>query len=229
MRLFQPNARCSLLLDIPCSQKLTDQVGRRLADTRLSALERSGRVSGPLPPQGRRQLPTHVSHRMLSRLIREADVRCRSTERLCAQGGLERWTRWHAYTFWPKWEDGMVASRPTTRAVSEPRMIEPSQRALRRRSKELRLSAERELSQDADTAGLLFFYAAECALKAAYLDRHQLSDTGETNARARSARSFKHNLVLLIESSGHSCHNGRPVTHRCATKNEDNFCTPGAT
>ncbi len=29
-----------------------------MAGTRLSALERSGRVSGPLPPQGRRQLPT---------------------------------------------------------------------------------------------------------------------------------------------------------------------------
>jgi len=78
-------------------------------------------------------------------------------------------------------------------------MIEPSQRTLRRRSKELRLSAERELSKDADTAGLLLFYAAECALKAAYLDRHQLADTAALNAQAKAARSFKHNLTQLIE------------------------------
>ncbi len=64
----------------------------------------------------------------------------------------------------------------------------------------MRLSAERELLKDTDTAGLLLFYAAECALKAAYLDRHQLSDTGASNAQAKAARSFKHNLAQLIQN-----------------------------
>ena len=81
-------------------------------------------------------------------------------------------------------------------------MIEPSHRTLRRRFGELHAAAERERERerDEDTAALLIFYAAECALKAAYLDRHQFRDTSSANAYAQAARSFGHDLLRLIEA-----------------------------
>jgi hypothetical protein len=79
-------------------------------------------------------------------------------------------------------------------------MVEPSHRTLRRRSNELHLAAERKRGRDVDTAALRIFYAAECALKAAYLDRHRLGDTSSSNAQAEAGRSFGHDLVRLIQS-----------------------------
>ncbi len=76
-------------------------------------------------------------------------------------------------------------------------MIDPSFRTLRRRSGELNVAADRE--QDEDTAALLMFYAAECALKAVYLDQHKLRDTSSANAYKRAARFFGHDLIGLIE------------------------------
>ncbi len=79
-------------------------------------------------------------------------------------------------------------------------MIAPPFRALRRRARELQEAAERERTQDEDTAALLLFYAAECALKAAYMDQHQLADTASETAQAPAASSFGHDLVRLIEA-----------------------------
>lgn len=79
-------------------------------------------------------------------------------------------------------------------------MIDPSMAALRRRAKELHASACRELSNDQDSGALLLFYAAECALKAAYMERNNLKNTDESRGGALPARTFVHNLLRLIDS-----------------------------
>lgn len=81
-------------------------------------------------------------------------------------------------------------------------MIRPSERTLMRRSKELRLSAEREMGSDSDTAALLLFYAAECALKSIYLNRHGLADTDASSLQAMPARSFGHDIPALVQALG---------------------------
>jgi hypothetical protein len=53
---------------------------------------------------------------------------------------------------------------------------------------------------DEDTAALLIFYAAECALKAAYLDKYQLRDTTSATSVAENVRSFGHDLIRLIQA-----------------------------
>jgi hypothetical protein len=79
-------------------------------------------------------------------------------------------------------------------------MVEPNQRTLMRRSRELRSAAERELVNDGDTAALLIFYAAECGLKARYLSQYHLENTSAATAVAEAAKSFNHNLPRLIEA-----------------------------
>lgn len=79
-------------------------------------------------------------------------------------------------------------------------MISPQPSTLRRRAKELRDAAARELVHDDDSAALLMFYAAECGLKSVYMRRNNLKDTEEVRGRAKSARSYAHHLdVLLME------------------------------
>lgn len=77
-------------------------------------------------------------------------------------------------------------------------MINPPALALRRRSEELFASAERERGHDADSAGLLLFYAVECGLKAAYMLQYNLKHADEQRGNARSARSFVHNIGGLV-------------------------------
>jgi hypothetical protein len=77
-------------------------------------------------------------------------------------------------------------------------VVEPPERALRRRARELHASACRELKNDEDSGALLLFYAAECALKAFYMARNNLKDTEESRGTALPARHYSHNLVRLI-------------------------------
>lgn len=79
-------------------------------------------------------------------------------------------------------------------------MIDPSMPTLRRRAKELQAAASRELANDQDAGALLLFYAAECALKASYMQRNNLKNSGESRAGALPARSFLHNLQRLIDA-----------------------------
>ena len=79
-------------------------------------------------------------------------------------------------------------------------MINPPAMALRRRSEELFASAEREKLHDSDSAALLLFYAAECGLKSVYMLQNNLKYTDEVRGGARSARSFSHNIVALIQA-----------------------------
>lgn len=72
--------------------------------------------------------------------------------------------------------------------------------ALRRRSEELLASAERERQHNVDSAALLLFYAAECSLKAVYMLQNNLKMTDEARGRARSARSFGHDIHGLIHA-----------------------------
>ncbi|MFK7089057.1 hypothetical protein AAFM71_09600 [Chromobacterium violaceum] len=79
-------------------------------------------------------------------------------------------------------------------------MINPPVLSLRRRAAELRASAERELPHNEDSAALLIFYAAECALKATYMLQNNLRSPEEVRGSAQSARSFGHNLVALVSA-----------------------------
>ncbi|MBP1850006.1 hypothetical protein [Rhizobium halophytocola] len=79
-------------------------------------------------------------------------------------------------------------------------MINPPAMALRRRSEELFASAEREKPNDSDSAALLLFYAVECGLKSVYMLQNNLKYTDEERGSARSARSFSHNIVALIQA-----------------------------
>lgn len=79
-------------------------------------------------------------------------------------------------------------------------MINPPAMALRRRSEELFASAEREKPHDSDSAALLLFYAVECGLKSVYMLQNNLKYTDEERGSARSARSFSHNIVALIQA-----------------------------
>lgn len=65
---------------------------------------------------------------------------------------------------------------------------------------ELFASAEREKLHDPDSAALLLFYAVECGLKSAYMLQNNLRHTGEERGNAKSARSFSHNIVALIQA-----------------------------
>lgn len=51
---------------------------------------------------------------------------------------------------------------------------------------------------EAESRALLLFYAAECGLKALYLQKFRLKDTSSTNASAREAAYFNHRLDSLI-------------------------------
>lgn len=77
-------------------------------------------------------------------------------------------------------------------------MINPPLLALKRRAQELHASANREMPHNPDSGALLLFYAAECALKAAYMFKNNLRDTNDARGAAVSARSFVHNLVALV-------------------------------
>ncbi|WP_156926965.1 hypothetical protein [Azospirillum halopraeferens] len=74
--------------------------------------------------------------------------------------------------------------------------IDPSDRTLRRRAKELFEAADAEV--DDDSRGLLLFYAIECGLKALYMDLHKLARASAANAQAVPARSFGHRIDDLI-------------------------------
>lgn len=78
-------------------------------------------------------------------------------------------------------------------------MINPPMKALRRRALELRLSAARERAHDLDSGSLMMFYAAECALKHAYMMENGLKNTSDSRSGKRAASDFKHNLMRLIE------------------------------
>ena len=77
-------------------------------------------------------------------------------------------------------------------------MVNPPAIALKRRAIALEAAAVRELAYNEDTAALLLFYAAECALKYAYMMSNNLKSVEETRASAASARSFNHNLEGLV-------------------------------
>lgn len=77
-------------------------------------------------------------------------------------------------------------------------MVDPNPKTLRRRSNELRESAEREKGHNLDSAALLLFYAVECGLKAAYMIHNNLKSTADTRGNARSARDYGHNIDRLI-------------------------------
>lgn len=79
-------------------------------------------------------------------------------------------------------------------------MINPVGAALRRRSDELCIAAEREVVNDGDTAALLLFYAAECALKSVYMQRNGLKTTEDARGSAQSARSYGHRLPALVQA-----------------------------
>lgn len=79
-------------------------------------------------------------------------------------------------------------------------MINPPAIALRRRSDELFACAEREKLHDSDSAALLLFYAAECGLKSVYMLQNNLKYTNEERGSAKSARSFSHDIVALIQA-----------------------------
>lgn len=91
------------------------------------------------------------------------------------------------------------------------RVINPPAMALRRRSEELFASAEREKPHDPDSAALLLFYAVECGLKSVYMLQHNLKYTDEARGSAKSARSFSHNIVALIQALNISRASVRPV------------------
>jgi hypothetical protein len=90
-------------------------------------------------------------------------------------------------------------------------VINPPALALRRRSEELFASAEREKSHDADSAALLLFYAVECGLKSVYMLQNNLKVTDEARGTAGSARSFSHNLGMLIVALNISRASIRPM------------------
>ena len=77
-------------------------------------------------------------------------------------------------------------------------MIDPPVKAYRRRASELRLSAGRERTNDLDSGALLMFYAAECALKHAYMMRHGLKSASDVRAGKSAAVEFKHDLPRLL-------------------------------
>lgn len=77
-------------------------------------------------------------------------------------------------------------------------MIELNDKALKRRAKELH-GAANLLGEEASRA-LLLFYAAECGLKAIYMQKFMLKTTASSNAAAKSPASFKHNLDDLIKA-----------------------------
>ena len=77
-------------------------------------------------------------------------------------------------------------------------MVNPPTLALKRRANALEAAGNRELAHDEDTAGLLLFYAAECALKYAYMMHNNLKYVEESRGSAVSARSFNHNLEGLV-------------------------------
>lgn len=77
-------------------------------------------------------------------------------------------------------------------------MIELSDKALRRRAKELH-GAAGGVEEEASRA-LLLFYAAECGLKAIYMQKFMLKTTSSSNAAAKSPASFKHNIDDLIKA-----------------------------
>jgi hypothetical protein len=77
-------------------------------------------------------------------------------------------------------------------------MVNPNALTLRRRSIELRNSADREFPHNEDSSALLLFYAAECALKSVYMQRKNLKTTDDSRGNALSARSYVHNLTRLI-------------------------------
>lgn len=74
--------------------------------------------------------------------------------------------------------------------------VDPSFRTLRRRTKELLVAARSDV--DVDSKALFLFYAAECGLKALYMDLHKLATTSAESSYARSARFFGHRLDDLI-------------------------------
>ena len=90
-------------------------------------------------------------------------------------------------------------------------MINPPALALRRRSDELFASAEREKSHNVDSAALLLFYAAECGLKSVYMIQNNLKVTDEARGAAVSARSFSHNIGLLIQALNISRASIKPI------------------
>jgi len=77
-------------------------------------------------------------------------------------------------------------------------MIDPSATTLRRRSNELQIAGHRQLETDPDSGALLLFYAAECALKALYMQRNNLKNTDDARGGVSSARSYVHYLLRLI-------------------------------
>lgn len=77
-------------------------------------------------------------------------------------------------------------------------MIELNDKALKRRAKELHGAAS-SLDEESSRA-LLLFYAAECGLKAIYMQKFMLRTTASSNAAAKSPASFKHNLDDLIKA-----------------------------
>jgi len=79
-------------------------------------------------------------------------------------------------------------------------LINPPFLTLKRRAEELHSSGCRELPHNPESGALLLFYAAECALKAAYMYKNNLRNTGEERGPYRAARSFVHNLVELTKS-----------------------------
>lgn len=76
--------------------------------------------------------------------------------------------------------------------------IAPAMRTLSRRAKELRAAAGREVTHDLDSAALLMFYAAECGLKAAHMQKHNLHTTAEARGYAGAARDYGHRIDRLV-------------------------------
>jgi hypothetical protein len=74
--------------------------------------------------------------------------------------------------------------------------IDPNHKTLKRRSNELKTAAE--TCADKDAKALLLFYAAECILKAHYMNKFSLRSTAAENGLAKSARFYAHRLDNLL-------------------------------
>jgi len=74
--------------------------------------------------------------------------------------------------------------------------VNPNFRTLKRRANELAATT----CADEDAQALLFFYAAECALKALYMLTYSLKVTSDCTTVLASAQSFGHRLDQLIST-----------------------------